>query len=72
MQALRRANKNFYYAMANSNLVNGLTRETAVQDFVPWWQTAMKCIIGVLGALTVLFAALYTVSALKQKKGRKA
>ncbi len=72
LQALRRANKNFYYAMANSNLVNGLTRETAVQDFVPWWQTAMRCIIGVLGALTVLFAALYTVSALKQKKGRKA
>ena len=72
LQALRRANKNFYYAMANSNLVHGLTRETVVQDFVPWWQTVMKAIDVTLGVLTVLFATLFVISAVSEKKGRKA
>ena len=72
LQELRRANKNFYYAMAQSNLVNGLTREMVVQNFVPWWQYAMLGINIALGAFTALFAVLFVFSIAAGKKGRKA
>lgn len=72
LQELRRANKNFYYAMAQSNLVNGLTREMVVQNFVPWWQYAMLGINIALGAFTALFAVLFVFSSAAGKKGRKA
>ena len=72
LQQLRRANKNFYYAMANSNLVNGLTRETAVQDFVPWWQNALKGIDIGLGVLTAFCAVMFVISAARKENRRKA
>ena len=71
LQELRRANKNFYYAMANSNLVNGLTRETVVHDFVPWWQNALLGIEICLGVLAGLCAVMYLVS-LAANKNRRA
>ena len=71
MQALRRANRNYYYAMANSNLVNGLSRETVVQDFVPWWQTALKTIDISLAVLTLGFTVLFIISLSKKRAERK-
>lgn len=71
LQQLRRANRNYYYAMANSNLVNGLSREAVVQDFVPWWQTTLKAIDIGLGVLTACFAVLFVLSLSKKQTGRK-
>lgn len=53
LQCLREANKRFYFAAVNSNLINGLTAEVAVTGFVPWWQTALKATIGILCVATL-------------------
>lgn len=68
LQSLRNANKHFYYAMANSNLVNGLTRDTQVQDFVPWWQTTLYVICGVIAVLTVGSAVMFIRSGYRKKE----
>lgn len=59
LQQLREVNKRFYYALTKSNLMNGLSSDTEIVEFVPWWQTALKVIIGLLGVVTVLFAGLF-------------
>ncbi len=49
MQCLRQANKRFFYAISRTNLVNGLTVDTEVTDFIPWWKPAIitvNCLIG--------------------------
>lgn len=50
LEKLRETNKRFYYAMVNSNLVNGLSASTVVSDFTPWWQHTMY---GLMATLTV-------------------
>lgn len=59
LQCLREANKRFYFAAVNSNLMNGLTAEVAVTGFVPWWQTALKAAVGVLGVATLACAGMF-------------
>lgn len=38
---LREANRHFFYAMSRSSLINGLTTETVVTEWTPWWQTVL-------------------------------
>lgn len=71
LQCLRQANKRFYYAMAHSNLMNGLTSETEVADFIPWWQTALKTVDGVLAVLTVASFGMFLRSAYGKKKKKQ-
>ncbi|MNB81146.1 Thermostable beta-glucosidase B [compost metagenome] len=72
LQELRRANKHFYYSLANSNLLNGLTDDTEVEGFTPWWQTFLKVTNYVLIALTALSAILFIRSGLRRNdKGGK-
>ncbi|GAS83332.1 glycoside hydrolase family 3 protein [Paenibacillus amylolyticus] len=59
LQELRRANKGFYYSLAKSNLINGLSAETEVEDFVPWWQTFLRVTNYALGAFTLLSLILF-------------
>lgn len=68
LQCLRQANKRFFYAMSRSTLINGLTVDTEVSDFVPWWQTALIAICSVVGVITAGCAAMYVVSAVKNRK----
>lgn len=74
LQCLRETNKRFYYAMANSNLMNGLTKDIVVSDFVPWWQTALHICCLVLGILTAFCAVgfAYFTYLYKGKGGKKA
>ena len=66
---LRESQHGFYYMLANSNLVNGLTRNMEYRAITPWWQTALYSTIGVFGVLTVLFGAGYVfVSFCKKSK----
>ncbi len=68
VRALRRANKNFMYALSRSNLINGLTSETAITQTVSWWQPAVIVLDCVLGAAAIAFTALAVVDVLKKKK----
>lgn len=70
LQALRKANKNFYYAFANSNLVNGLTSDSVVVSITPWWQSLLIGLDSALGALGLAGIALFLIGsyALKSKK----
>lgn len=74
LQCLREANKHFYYAMANSSLVNGLSSETVVSDFIPWWQYALYGLQIILAFLTLLFVILsfrsVSITKLKDEKGK--
>lgn len=72
---LRTANKHYYYAFSRSNLVNGLSRGVSVEDFVPWWKTALKAFdvtFGVLaGVMLALFAASYVFFIIDKKNAGK-
>lgn len=70
LQQLRTAAKHFFYAMSRSNLINGLSTDTVVEDFVPWWKPAILGIQIGLGVITAGLLAMYIVSryVLKGKK----
>lgn len=74
LKALRTANKHFYYAYSRSNLINGLTHETLVEDFVPWWKTALQAlditfytVTGVLAVIVITTLSLNFISDRKEK-----
>ena len=64
---LRESQHGFYYMLANSNLVNGLTRNMEYRTITPWWQIALYSTIGIFGVLTVIFGAAYVVVSFKNK-----
>jgi beta-glucosidase len=66
LQELRRANKHFYYSLAKSSLLNGLTDETEVEGFTPWWQTLLKVINYTLGALLLLSLFFFIRTSLRR------
>lgn len=61
-------NKRFYYSFARSNNINGLSENTEVKDFVPWWQPALIAICSVLGVATAGCAVVYVLNAFVFKK----
>lgn len=62
-QRLRLTAKNFFYAMSRGMLVNGLTKDTVVQDFVPWWQPAIISVCVAVGVLTLAAAGMFVYTA---------
>ncbi len=68
VEALRQANHRYYYAMARSTLVNGLSDASSVAGVTPWWQIACIAMIAIFGAATVVFTVLYIVPTKKPKK----
>ena len=65
---LRESQHGFYYMLANSNLVNGLSSNMVFVPVTPWWQTALYIVIGVSAALTLLCGTAYVITALGKKK----
>lgn len=63
-------NKCFYYSFVRSNNINGLAADTAVEDFVPWWQPALISIDCVIGVAALAFAAMYVVSMVKRRAAK--
>lgn len=72
MQCLRQANKRFFYAISRTNLVNGLTVETEVSDFTPWWQPALIAVNCVIGAAAVGCGVMFVLSKYVFKKKEEA
>lgn len=74
LQALREANKRFFYAMSRSSLVGGLTHDSEVAATkMAWWQTTIITLDVLIGAAALGFAGLFTAGKLisKQSKGKK-
>lgn len=59
--AMKTANKHFYYAYANSNLVNGLEKGVEVANFVPWWQPVLTTLIVVFAVLIVASIVMFVL-----------
>lgn len=70
-KAMRTANKHFYYAFSHSNLVNGLTSDTEVEDFIPWWKTTLKAGIGVAAALMAVSGAIYIATLVIDERNKR-
>lgn len=69
IETLQLVNKHVYYSYVNSNYINGLTRDIAVQNWTPWWQPvliASNVVLGLafLGAVLLFLKKAYG-------KGRK-
>lgn len=69
MAQVRLANKHFYYAMAHSNLINGLSADSKVTTFVPWWQTALYILDGAVILLFVGSLAMYAIGSRNKRRG---
>ncbi len=71
---IKTANKHYFYAMSRSNIINGLTIDTVVSDFVPWWQTALLAIEVVIGVAAAGCAVMFVLTrfVLGRKKEEKA
>ena len=65
---LREVAHYYLYSMSRSNLINGLSKEVAVEDFTPWWKPALIGVNAALGVLALGALALFTVSTLKARK----
>ena len=59
LDALMDTNKRFYYTYLRSNLVNGITQETVVQDTDPWWKGALIAFDIAFGILAAAGCGLY-------------
>lgn len=56
------------YAIAHSNIVNGISSADKIVQVTPWWKTALVSVIVVLSVLTAAALALSVVSTLLKKK----
>jgi beta-glucosidase len=72
LQCMREANKRFYYAMVHSSMINGLTVDTVIEDFVPWWQPTLKAVVAVIGVCTLAAAGLFVYGTYFSKKRKPA
>ena len=57
-QQMQESIKTWLWALAHSNITNGLTTTTEMRPVTPWWQTALNCAAGGFGILTALFAVV--------------
>ena len=67
---LKEMSHRFFYAMANSNLINGLSEDTVVKEETPWWKTATIAVNagwGVITGATIIGTVLLMY--LPRKKG---
>lgn len=72
LDALRTANKRFYYGMVRSNMMNGVGIDTVVANFVPWWQKALVGILIGNGIVTVGITGTYVyMSYFRRKEDEK-
>lgn len=62
LQRVLEVNKSFYYSIARSNNVNGLTHDTEAQKFIPWWRPVLIAIICIFTVLTAACAVMFVLS----------
>ena len=65
---LQESQHGFYYMLANSNVINGLTKNMEYRAITPAWQIALYTIDGVFGVATVILAIAYVFTTFGKKK----
>ena len=68
---LRESQHGFYYMLANSNLINGLTPNMEYRAITPWWQAALYAVIGVAAVATLACGVAYAFASLGKKKQKE-
>ncbi len=71
LQAIRTANKRFFYAMSRSNLINGMTAEMEDTEFTPWWKPAITAVTVVLGVVAAAALGMMIASIVLDEKRKK-
>ncbi len=66
---LRRAVKDYHYAMVNGCGINGLSETATVRSVTPWWQILLYCLDGVFAVATAGCLVMLIRSQRKGKKG---
>ena len=69
LNALREANKHFYYAFVRSNLVNGISSDTVVKGFTPWWQIMLILVTGIFALFTIFNIYKLCICSVQPAKG---
>lgn len=68
--AIRQNTKNLFYAIANSNAMNGINETSHVVSCMNWWRWAYVGGISVTGILTLIGIVMYVLAC--RKEGKKA
>ena len=71
LEALRQANKQFYYTMLRSNAANGIAPGATVSSGTPWWKSAAIVIDCVIGAAAVAAAGAYVYFLVKGTRNKE-
>lgn len=70
VQAIRDNTKNLFYALANSNAMNGVNATSEVVSQMTWWRWAYAGMIAATAALTLLGVGMYIRAYRKKKEVR--
>lgn len=70
-QRAREIAKNYFYTYLHSFVINGLSPDVSVEDFVPWWEKAIYAADAVLGIVTLSAIGLTVTSAIMNSKRKK-
>jgi beta-glucosidase len=65
---VRLAAKHYFYSYLHSNLINGLSSESVVTAYVPWWIPAVKAIQYSFLGLTIVSFSLLMASVIRHRK----
>ncbi len=71
---LRNANRNIFYTLLRSNVVNGLSVDSVIEEGMSWWQYAVIAIDVAIGVLAAGCTALYVLNRFvfaRKKEGEK-
>lgn len=61
----------FFHSFLQSNIINGLTKESTVTTYVPWWVPTVKAIQWSIFTITLLSAGMLIASSVMGKKENK-
>ncbi len=70
LEKLREANHHFYYAFANSSLINGLSSNVLIVTVTPWWQNMLIGLDIGFGVVFIGFAVLSVVMGMRKKEAK--
>ena len=69
-QRVREATKRMLYVTTNfSSAMNGISLNTRIERYTPWWSMLTHGLIILMAVLTALFLALYIIRRIKDGKG---
>ncbi len=71
LECLKEANHRYYYAMVNSNLMNGINSDTEIITITPWWKTALIALDSALGLCTLICVVFLVKNLVKKEYARR-